>query len=63
MQPPALARLWDDPDTGLGLRFPFDGGRKRGCGFGHKERSEVRGKIAEVSGQIAGITLVFTSAI
>ena len=38
-------RWWDDPDTWLGLRFPFEGGRKRGCGFGH---SEVRGQIAEV---------------
>src|SRR5260370_1209638 len=47
VEPPALARRWDDPDTWLGLRFPFEGGRKRGCGFGH---SEVRGQsyIAEV---------------
>src|ERR1019366_5085082 len=33
----------------LGLLFPFEGGRKRGCGFGHRNlRSKVGGQIAQV---------------
>src|SRR4029077_1429786 len=49
IEPPALAPRRDDPDTGLWLLLPLKGGRRRGCGFGHRNlRSEVRGQIAEV---------------
>src|SRR5208337_2554198 len=42
IEPPARTRRACDPYSGPGLLLPFEGGRKRGCGFGH-ERSEVRG--------------------
>src|SRR5208283_1092302 len=49
VEPPALTCWTDDPDAGLGLLFPFEGGRKRGWGFGHRNlRSEVQGQVAEV---------------
>src|SRR3981189_2367587 len=57
IEPPAPARGRNDPDTWLGLRFPFEGGRKRRCGFGHRNlRSEVSGQIAEVKKAIAVVT-------